>query len=496
MLWIALRFPSLPLEAVGIDAQQLAPVVIEQQHRVFMATRGALDLGVREQMKVATVSAFADCQVLARQPEMEEQALLRLASWAYNHTPYIQRYSDNSLLLEVSRCLRLSGGLQALVRRLSEALDQMPHQWQMGVAHTGKGAWLLSFDQQGVSDNDSQALFISRLHQVPLDRLPEQPKAVAGLMRMGLKNLGDVLALPSPELGRRFGEDFLRFLDELVGSDRALPAVFQAEETFCRQIPFNWPVRNISLLELPAQQLLKQLVDYLVRQQRQCQQIQWHLYAADSRERQTLTIGCERVHQHWELLFDLTRIRLERLQLDFEVQMIELECPQTTPVEQVEANLFANESMRIQGNVESLVAKLQTRFGSEHLYQVRPLAEHLPEKAQVREAPLKRAVASRAGADKDSYINSEPAPPHGARPCWLLPQPQPLQRVGDRLFWSEQRQRKALRIVEGPERIEGYWWDQPQARDYFIARREDATHIWIYRELDSLQRWYVQGIFA
>ena len=86
--------------------------------------------------------------------------------------------------------------------------------------------------------------------------------------------------------------------------------------------------------------------------------------------------------------------------------------------------------------------------------------------------------------------------PRGTRPSWLLPKPQPLKRRGNLLYWRDQQINKSLKIIDGPERIEGYWWDQPEARDYFIARREDSVHCWVYRELNDQQYWYAQGVFA
>jgi protein ImuB len=163
---------------------------------------------------------------------------------------------------------------------------------------------------------------------------------------------------------------------------------------------------------------------------------------------------------------------------------LELECSKTSPVDLGSESLFAWESARIQGNVESLVAKLQTRMGRKQLYQVQVRAEHLPELAQTMQLPF------------DSEKAQEEAVPRGSRPCWLLSKPQPLRRSGNLLYWNDQQINKTLKIIDGPERIEGYWWSQPEARDYFIARRDDSVNCWVYRELNDKQNWYAQGVFA
>lgn len=482
MIWVALRFPRLPLEALEIYRSEARPMVIEQNHRVLMATETAKEKGVQEGMKLSTASSITEIYPCARDPEREEQALLRLASWAYNHTPYIQRYGEDSLLLEVSRCLRLYGGLENLLNRLAEGLDAMPYEWQTGVAHSAQAAWLLSFEHWPVSDQDSQAAFINRLRRVPVDRPVEHRQAFESLSRMGMQCLGDVLELPSAALGKRFGEEFQRYLNELRGQTGTTPEIFQQREPFCRQVPFNWPVKTTRLLELPAQQLLQQLSDYLVRNQRQCQEIVWTLEGINSEQRLSFSIGSAPVCQQWQALFELTLIRLESVKLDFEVLSLELRCDFTAPLQAPSLQLFSG-GREDAAALQSLVARLQTRFGREQVYRLQPRNEHLPEAAQVRDSdPSQAQLALEL--------------PRGHRPCWLLPQAQPLQRIGNRLYWREARSSQSVRIVEGPERIEGYWWSQPQARDYFIARREDALHLWIYRELDSHQNWYAQGVFA
>jgi len=102
-------------------------------------------------------------------PDEKTDALKYLASWAYDYTPYIKRYADDTLLLEVSRCLKLFGGVEALCHRLKISLDTMFPHYQIGLAHTDKAAWMLSFQQYPISDADSQETFVERLQSVPLE---------------------------------------------------------------------------------------------------------------------------------------------------------------------------------------------------------------------------------------------------------------------------------------------------------------------------------------
>jgi protein ImuB len=48
--------------------------------------------------------------------------------------------------------------------------------------------------------------------------------------------------------------------------------------------------------------------------------------------------------------------------------------------------------------------------------------------------------------------------------------------------------------LAGPERIESGWWDGDDAkRDYFVARLQNESLAWVYREAGE---WYLHGLFA
>ena len=46
------------------------------------------------------------------------------------------------------------------------------------------------------------------------------------------------------------------------------------------------------------------------------------------------------------------------------------------------------------------------------------------------------------------------------------------------------------------ERIETGWWDGGEvSRDYFVAVSRVGSRLWVYRELDGGQQWYLHGFF-
>ena len=72
-------------------------------------------------LKQSTVSGLLSghpLQLLSRDREKEHQALKRLRQWAYSITPTLSLWRDDCLQLEISRCLLVHGGLEALLKKL------------------------------------------------------------------------------------------------------------------------------------------------------------------------------------------------------------------------------------------------------------------------------------------------------------------------------------------------------------------------------------------
>ncbi len=81
------------------------------------------------------------------------------------------------------------------------------------------------------------------------------------------------------------------------------------------------------------------------------------------------------------------------------------------------------------------------------------------------------------------------------RPLWLLPAPQRLSRTADNLPCYESR--KPLRIEQGPERLEGGWWDGHDiGRDYYVATSTHGERLWIFRDHRPDRDWYLHGFFS
>lgn len=506
-LWLALRLRDLPLNALGLcslesDAQTQPALVVIEKQRVICANQTAQAAGVEYGMDTTSAQILSQCTAHPRDKTQEEQALAQLAERLYQFTPYIEHYTctlkpDTGLLLELSRCLQLFSGLAALTQRIVASLQETIFAVSYGLAHSAMGAWLLSYQSNqppAINGTENKTLFCAQLNSVPIAYLYDYPHAVDALHNTGFVTLGDIARQISAQsissIKKRFGVDFTEMLcgifliehnfQQSSLFDKPL-AVHQPVELFCESIQFDYPVRQSDQLHQPAEYLLQKLSDYLRKRQLQCQKITWQLFDI-YRNREELTVLCDNPQTHWRLLYDLTLIQLQQRQLPFEVDNLELHCPQPTAVQNRSQNLGFDHRRQSAGHSHSFAitaAKLKARLGESAVFKLSYRDSYIPEQTNARIALSDTSQQQLPAAHTTAL-----------RPSWLFDTPVQLEIRHDNLYWRGQ-----LTLIAGPERIQGNWWSTPTARDYFVAQRHDHLRLWVFLDLHK-NTWYAQGIFA
>jgi len=166
----------------------------------------------------------------------------------------------------------------------------------------------------------------------------------------------------------------------------------------------------------------------------------------------------------------LAHARLEQLRVPQPVQGLVLRAERFAPVRVRQFDLF-NARGADELEWESVLDRLRARLGAAAVQSLGLHADHRPEKAWLRQ-PL--------GAAERSPQAREPS--GRQRPLWLLPETRPLTREP--------------RCLQGPERIEGGWWDGADVqRDYYVAETGEGARLWVYREQRS-GRWFLHGLWA
>lgn len=486
MLWLCLHFPRLPLDIItrGSPEPETQALVVVQDHQVALCNDIAREHGISPGMSSATANALsASLQVLQRDSDRESTTLQQLAQWAYRYSPATSIVAPADILLEIGASLKLFHGLHTVLQQIDKDLQAQGFHYQLGLAHTPKAAWLVARGLPGSAlqyfDSTNQRLLQPCLNQalaaLPLALLDLSPATLKRLHKPGFSCLGDILALPRAALGKRFGRDFLLYLEQLQGTAPDPQSPIEPECRFQRQLDFIDPIHRGETLLFPMQRLLHELSVFLLSRQLDCPGFHWQLLQQDHPPIE-LAIQMAQPRHDKETMLALTRTRLESCKLVAPVAGLVLEGDNFSQRQQHSDSLF-EEWRGQQQSVDDMLDKLLARLKPGQVYRLGCCNEHLPEAAWRSIAVTEQNTAT------TGHIATN-------RPSWLLPQPVRIGYRNNTLYW-----RGKLKPLLGPERIESRWWKHAVKRDYYIVRHDSGGCYWVY--LDHLQqRWYLHGIFA
>ncbi len=503
MLWLCLRFPKLPLDIYlrgmfsSIDAvtepsatassiPETVPIVITEKHRVLMGNTVAEQLGMIPGMALSTVYALStEVRAIERTPGLEEQTLQQLAQCTYQFTPQVTVYPPDSLLLEIQGSLKLYRDLGNLLRCIEQDAQIKQFHCQIGLAHTPKAAWVLACekDEMDFFDHQHQVLFqeklLHRLNRVAIQNLDISDNEKEKMANLGLSTLGEMLALPQAAVGKRIGKSFLLYLQKLVGHCPDPQRAITVTEVFHSSLHFMDGIINSDMLLFPMQRLLIELSHFLTVRQLHCRKMSWLLYSFNKQEK-IIDIELLCPQNEYKNFLALTRLKLESLTVTEPIETLILETENFATAELKTQDLFSD--LQEQVDTSKLLDKLSARLGSSIFYGIKTSDEHLPEYAwqTVNDQELIRF----------EHISAKKCEPESTRPLWLLKQPALLKNDKRSLYWKGR-----LTLLNGPERFDSQWWKPRQRRDYFIARHENGSLYWVYRDLKSRQ-WYLQGVFG
>ena len=431
-------------------------------------------------------------------------SLEALGWWALRYTPRVA-WLDEGLLLEVSACERLWGGLQPLMRLMTACNPVPGSRLQKVQGATSLVALarlrLFALGQQPPADLPAA---------LPLHTLTAAREHLDVLARMGCRTWGDVAALPRGGLSRRFGAALREALDMAWGLRPERHTWLTLPDSFVQKLELPALAENAHALMWSANRLLAALQVWLRVRQRGvlALELEWTLdlkryNGVDLPPHQHITVRTAEPTQDMAHLRRLMSERLALTQLAAPASWLRLRSLETTPWAGASTS-FLPEDNRKGDRLHELVERLSARLGAREVLVPVAQADHRPEAMQAWEPALRKA---RPSMPKKS---GKPAPAAAAQqpdslfPPWLLPQPLPLE-MRDGHPWYEGR----LRSLVGPQRLEAGWWGDdaqegghPAVRDYYVAESPEAGLVWVFRErptgcfASGEVRWYLQGLYA
>ena len=478
-IWLCLRFTHLAMNSAGIRFNTKQAAAINEQQQVWQCNESALKSAIVPGISVNhALMLNPEIQIQERDLQLETQKLRELSHWAYRFTSMVSVYNDHSLLLEVGKSTKLFKSLKQLINLINNDLTSFGIDVALGMAETPKAAYVLSFCRQGRSELFSP----EKLQCAALEYLDIDARTIDKLHNCGFDTLADIQSVPQSELGARFGQEFVHYLDQLWGNTPDPQIGTTPPETFHACVDFAEPIRNLNWIQQQLDRLLGDLEQFITIRQLVCRSFTWRFYHENNRLLKTVKIGLSAKQNTLAVFKELTELKLADTQLDWEFSSIELSASQLVPRQLFSNDLF--DPRPDQEQFRQLIDKLTNRLGHTALFRVCAEPEHLPELANGRQhasAPLDKELPMVAAA---------PARQLKDEPLWLLENPRRL---------SQQQQQPLLEgplnLIHGPNRISSHWWAKLQSRDYFIARQRNGRLLWIFFDRNR-REWFLHGLFA
>ncbi len=478
MLWACLYFPALPLHVFARGQARVRPAVVSSAtHRpdVIAANDAARKRGIVAGLSIASALALdPDLTIHLRDERAEAAALRNIALWAGQWTSTISVEMPAAVLLEISGCLNYFGGLDQLLLRIDAGLAAIGYSGVVATAPTAMAASLFAQTGQAIAIEHAAALE-EKLADLPVDlfctQLADSRLPYLSPAAIGVRTIGDLLALPSEGIARRFGQSLLDAIRRARGELPDPRPLFIAPERYHGQLELPAPVSETEALLFAAKRLVVELVGFLRGRGAGVTRLRCDLIHEDESPT-AIVIGLTATRQT-EHIVNVLRERLAREQLPDRVEAIRLVSEEIAPLAAKDGELFAGGDRHVEAGAQ-LIERLRARLGEDAVRVMAQHPDHRPERAwqqshSVGSTTLKTSLEQRA-----------------KRPLWLLPEPRPL---------GTDPVSAQMKLLSGPERIETGWWDGHEiGRDYFVGRDAQGGQCWLYR--DRRGHWFVHGLFA
>ena len=469
MLWACILLPQLAMDGVlrnrADTDEPFALLSGTPQRRVLQAVNpAARALGLKPGQPLMTAQALTRVFATAEYDLASIERWQRfLAAWAYGFSSHVSLHYPRCLLLEVKSSLALFGPWPRLETRLREELQALGFSHRITLAPNPAAARVLANVHDGLAVTDTESLH-RVLAELPVERLGLSREVASALTRMGLRTFRQLRALPRDGLARRFPADTLKHLDTLLELRPLGLDFYRPPDRFDVRIELNYEVESNQALLFPLRRLTADLAAYLAGRDSGVQRFTLYLEHRSLTDSQ-LPVGLLSAERDPAMLFELTRGRLEQLQLPAPVLAVRLLAHQLPAFVPEHRELF-DERPQQSLPWEQLRERLRARLGDDAVQGIGAHADHRPEHAWRPQAAARR----------------EALPVTGPRPGWLLAEPKPLHEA-------------SLRILAGPERIESGWWDGGDVRrDYYLVETRAGQRGWAFRPVTGgplqLHGWF------
>lgn len=316
--WFSLRQPQLRAVPFVLACPDHGRMVISAPNAVAQAQ------GIESGMVVADARAIIpSLQVLDDKPGLSLKLLQRIAEWCIRYTPVVAIDPPDGLILDVTGCPHLWGGEDLYLDDIITRLKGLGYTVRAAMAGTIGAAWAIARYGQDSSivSNREQTKALLALHPAAL-RL--EAENVERLEKLGLRQINDFIKMPRSVLRRRFGQLFIKRLNQATGNEDEPVHAIHPVESFQERLPCLDPIVTATGIEIALNKLLETICARLKQEQKGLRIAIFTCYRIDGKI-EKIQIGTNRPSNNPRHLFKLFEDKIETIQPDLGIDLFLLE---------------------------------------------------------------------------------------------------------------------------------------------------------------------------
>lgn len=436
--------------------------------------------------------------------ERADAALLEaLADWCDRYTPLVALEGKDGLFLDITGCAHLFGGEESLLNDILRQLFHMGFDVRGAISSSPGLSWAACrFGKARVIPED---MMEDALAPLPVNALRIGETTIASLHKLGLKHIGDLLAMPRAPLARRFGMQLLLRLDQARGaneeaiSPRRPVAVLSAERKLAEPIAAEEHILELTL------HIATSLKPNLEARGVGGRVFELVLFRVDGRVFR-ITAGTSQPLRDPARISDLFSERLtavhDELDAGYGFELLRLNVLQHDTYKTAQSDFTGEGGAEI--SLADFIDKVSARLGVDCLQRAELRQSHVPERAVIVAPAIARPSALQDAAHLSALA------PRTDRPLRLFRNPEEVKAFTAAVPDgppSRFRWRNVVHTVihaEGPERIAPEWWLEKtdiEERDYFHLESQAGRRFWVFREgryngAETSPTWRMHGLFA
>jgi protein ImuB len=186
-----------------------------------------------------------------------------------------------------------------------------------------------------------------------------------------------VFALPTTELGRRFGPRLLDYLDRLTGQHADPRILITPTASFSSELTFLQSVSNKEALAFPMQRLAHDLCNWLIGREFGAIRIAWR-FAPFNSNATAMEVEFAQPQQNKQALLSISRLKLDVLDLPDEVLSLRLASVRLAPWQAKSSSLFAR-TEQVGHSPTELIDQFRARLGDGVCSGISTNDDHSPE---------------------------------------------------------------------------------------------------------------------